>query len=96
MLTNDFNVTQGIHGFQAVKAAYSEKPEGGRETHARLPRPVFRCPGCGQGDVANANRRFFIRFFSESVPRPGAGLEGYGHSHAFLQFDALAEIHQVV
>ena len=48
----DLNVTQGIHGFQAGKTAYLERPDGGRDAHVRLVRAGFRCPGCGQPDVA--------------------------------------------
>jgi transposase len=48
----DLNVTQGIHGFQAERTAYLEGPDGGRDAHVRLVRAGFRCPGCGQSDVA--------------------------------------------
>lgn len=48
----DLNVTQGIHGFQAERTSYLEGPDGGRDAHVRLVRAGFRCPGCGQSDVA--------------------------------------------
>ena len=48
----DLIFTQGIHGFQAGKAFYSERPDGGREAHVSLVRAGIRCPGCGRGDVA--------------------------------------------
>ena len=52
MRVTDLIVTQGIHGFQAGKTAYSERPDGGRDAHVRLIRSGFRCPGCGREGVA--------------------------------------------
>lgn len=52
MRVADLIITQGIRGVQAVKTSYSKRPDGGRVAHVRLTRSGFRCPGCGQADVA--------------------------------------------
>ena len=52
MRVTDLIVTQGIHGFQAVKTAYLERADGGWDAHVSLIRSGFRCPACGQAEVA--------------------------------------------
>ena len=52
MRVTDLIVTQGIHGFQAGKTAYLERPYGGWDAHVSLIRSGFRCPACGQAEVA--------------------------------------------
>lgn len=52
MRTIDLIVTQGIHGFQAVKTTYLEGADGGWDAHVSLIRSGFQCPACGQAEVA--------------------------------------------
>lgn len=52
MRVMDLIFTQGIHGFQAGNPVYATSADGGRTAHVNLSRSGFRCPGCGQENVA--------------------------------------------
>lgn len=57
MRVTDLIFTQGIYGFQAENAVYSEVPGGVRVARVRLIRSGFRCPSCGHCNVAVYNER---------------------------------------